>query len=212
MPNIECVKSGDYLLKDNTYLFNTKLIKCVASGVLDNSAEIVNLGTYHFGDKIPKLTNTFFSNIDYYDPLTHKRLGQYLRTYKAVTNINLMPFYNCFNYTVFNNFHFKNNSIVYSQDSNYKILGIPIKYNRTYTIAIDSDLPIQYKAMIYSTFGFVKENYSNESSPELSTLLDPVQIKTTSFFNDPFLYTLNIEENANKELLYKHQKDLYLVI
>jgi len=43
------------------------------------------------------------SKSSYYDSDTHYRLGRYLRYIRDVYNINLMPFYNCYNYKSVNN-------------------------------------------------------------------------------------------------------------
>lgn len=93
-----------------------------------------------------------------YDVDTHIHLGKYLKFYRDYHGIDLMPYYNCCvdkttDRLRITNIH-KSVSNPYSDEykltgdfsvtdedvvDNYKVYTIPIEYNNTYTIYIDSD-------------------------------------------------------------------------
>lgn len=104
---------------------------------------------YTFGQYIPGMTENFISTTTYYDSETHRRLGDYLRLIYATQGIQLMPLYNCFCNKFVTNVNICNGVLEDITDSRYKVTLVPIKFNRTYTIAIDCDSPIYLKPVIY---------------------------------------------------------------
>ena len=92
---------------------------------------------YVFGKDYPGITTKYVSNSDTYDSKTHEYLGQYLRTYKAVYDINLMPFYNIFsneyvtNLDIKHDYYIKNapfHNLSNTTNNNYKYFSIPINF------------------------------------------------------------------------------------
>lgn len=62
---------------------------------------------------------------------------------RDVKGIDLMHLYNCFNYNMVSNLSFEKigkhqYQIESKTNKDYKVIAIPIKFNKTYTIAIDS--------------------------------------------------------------------------
>ena len=61
-------------------------------------AKYQRVSSFRFNEDLPEITEKFYSNFQYYDSLTHRMLGKYLRCIRDLYNVNLMPFYNCFSY------------------------------------------------------------------------------------------------------------------
>lgn len=235
LPIYPSVSDGDYIVKDCVYIYKTSLIKCTDSGILYNSTvKPITTGTitagtaltetgikygeyrmlqpYTFGESYLSLTEKYISNVNYYDPKTHYALGRYLRFYRDIYGIDLMPFYNCFNYDVLSDIYlYKNdvnedtisNGYVLRSNNKYKIISVPIKYNKTYTIAIDCSSPVLMKTILYGDMGMVREhgysgyltdymfeNYHYETDENNHTKLVMNKLTQVSSFNynKPFLY------------------------
>jgi hypothetical protein len=76
---------------------------------------------------------------------------------------------------------------LYSSDSNYKIYMLPVKLFNNYTIAIDSDQPVEICCGLYNT----KLDMATSETEELnkSLLKQTYVYKSSSYFHQPFLYT-----------------------
>ena len=82
-----------------TYITDNFIVKAIKSGryTADNFSEMLEIqGPYSYGHSYPGLTCNFVSNSSAYDAISHYYLGQYLRAYRDLKQINLLPFYNCF--------------------------------------------------------------------------------------------------------------------
>ena len=97
IPIYDTVRPGDYIIRNCKYIYNNTLIQCTKSGLLEEDAIFIALD-YAFYWGVDKLNHTerLKSNTSYYDSDTHQWLGRYLRAYKDMKGVNLMPFYNCF--------------------------------------------------------------------------------------------------------------------
>jgi hypothetical protein len=74
-----------------------------------------------------------------------------------------------------------------TSDPNYKIYMVPVKLFQDYTIAIDSDQPIELCCGIYSNYQDIRTKFDN--LPKLT-----YQKVNQSQFTKPFLYTkINLE-------------------
>lgn len=224
LPNIETADVGDYLIKDAYYIYKTSIIKCTNSGYLFKSLDgDFPIATYDFikryspGDYYLGITDRFVSRYNYYDPETHGYLGKYLRYIRGLYGVDLMPFYNCFNYSIISGYELKKNAKTIASDpnvvieqvensSNYKLIAIPIKYNRTYTISIDCMAEVFVKAGLYSRFGMIEKSNFNDSGI----------IKNSTSYINPFTYKVDISSYSDgsniKKDLYDYQKCLYLFI
>lgn len=188
------------------------------------------IGNYNFGAYYPNITERFVSNVSYYDPETHRMLGNYLRCLRDIYGLDLMSLYNCFDYALANNFQITtdkaNKYILETENVKSNIFLVPIKFNRTYTIAIDCSFPVLMKAVIYD------ENMITNPLGEgtLTDVLTDNKIETFEKFNNlqftnPVTYSLeNIfdveSEDAQviqnkkdlQKLLQDYEKYLYLAI
>ena len=177
LPIYDTIREGDYIVSGFNYINKNSIIQCTSSGYFGQTAkQIVDTNKYVWGNKYDKITQKYKSNTVYYSTDLHEYLGEYLRNYRDIHDINLMPFYNCFsgrytskfrleddvysytvgtgNDAVVNNVNkktiYQNSYDVYAQGSAsfndkyinkepYKVIQIPIKFNKKYTIAIDCD-------------------------------------------------------------------------
>lgn len=259
IPIYNTVRPGDYIIKNCKYVYNISLIRCTKSGTLEGTGEFITLDyTFYWGvDKLNE-TERLRDNTGFYDSKVHEWLGRYLRAYRDMVGINLMPFYNCFSgvYTS----RFSLNSIVinnkykvvvsesaqsydtYSQGSeefnnayvdksSYKILQIPIKLNRQYTIAVDCDSTVRVAPAFINHGHLVKVSIGSSDMSLTDLLIDQGEYaqsieKTNTVFLDPFV--INIENNNQstitgitvkedigityEQLLQRYEKYLYLLI
>lgn len=172
------------------------------------------IGDYTFGNSIPNTTQRFISNNSYYDPQTHRFLGDYLRCLRDIYGLDLMSMYNCFCYDMADNITLQmdNNKdtsatkeyIIKEAPLKAKVMLVPIKFNKTYTIAIDCDFPVLMKSIIYD--GTLIEdkdgNLFTDKIPETITKFNNMQ------FINPVTYTV---ENKTATL-QDYEKYLYLAI
>lgn len=218
IPMFPAVLQGEYIVKDCYYVYKTNIIKCVVSGVLGDggkynviqSANVVSLTTHH----------TFCSNFYSYDPTTHKYLGDYIRWIQTSTGLNLLPFYNCYSA-----FDIATHSLsveggkvklnLYAQP-HMRVVAVPIKFEKTYTISIDSDQPVLLRPCLYNMenslllenhidgMSFVSELFDNNST-----------VMSRTSFKTPFKYSISLSSTDNDtqaRLLYNQQNCLYLFI
>ena len=235
IPLYTCVSDGDIIVAGGRYIYKDYVIKCVSTGrLLVSSSELLfpsdNLypsiilypGTGEppakfkvmelYSENNIKYNYTYHSKFSYYDSETHKHLGEYLRYLKAIKSLDLMPFYNCYNYHIVDNVTLKyrgedNKTYSLSTDNKYKVVAVPIKFFRQYTIAIDCNTEVLCRCVIYSDSGMVVDSKSTERY--LSDKLETSFVaKSKTDFNSPFIYTVS----PSDETLLLHQKNLYLLI
>ena len=204
---------------------------CVTDGLVyvneDIFAKYDLINDYVFGEEVTGITQKFVSNNSYYDSLTHKFLGDYLRLLNNYFDLNLMSLYNCYNCVTVNNIKILNNV----EDDNYvtdeissttKVLLVPIKFNTTYTIAMDCSQAMLVKAVICRNNNLVKINTSGSDTTFISNIIGdkPLQINGSSF-NEPFYFTVshrfernNVYMNDDTKLQKVHRfcNDLYMAI
>ena len=155
IPRYNTVNKGDMVYQNQIYIYKSDIIKCTQTGHLNYSdfgdrAKIKKIGDYEFGNHYPKLTERFISKNSYYDSETHKWLGKLLRCYRDIWDIDLMPFYNCFNNEYISGLRVTSEGILTVPNSNAKLLKIPVKFNKTYTIAIDCNSEVLIAPAIMS--------------------------------------------------------------
>ena len=201
IPLYNCVSDNDYVVKDITYIYNNNVITCTKSGLLSHSAEYkINSPYYAESDNYHY---TYHSKYMYYDSDTHIHLGRYLRYIKSFEGINLMPYYNCFNHTILSDIHITNEGTIEQVlNDSYKVLAVPIRFNKQYTVAIDSALPVRCTAVIYTNSGYDKDHQIS------SSFVTYPQCK----FRNPFLYAVNIEDQDNQFDLMNRESNLYLLV
>lgn len=229
IPLYDTVAIGSYIIKDCTYIFRYNIIRCTRSGYITETPEETSglfdiIKPYAFGTYDPKITEKFISKYSYYDSETHQQLGQYLRCIRDIYEIDLMPFYNCFSYKTVANIDLTN-SFPYIGNTSDRVIFVPIKFNKTYTIAMDCPSEVKIRSIIYDQYGIV--NLSNSAIPNyLTQYLDPEVITYQNLsFSQPITYSISIAGNNDQvsskidpalsiasSTLYNYQKYLYLAI
>lgn len=191
IPLTSVVSKGDRLACGNVYISKDGNIIRAAESLnqlefFTNEYSIID--NYIYNKEYKSLTSTYISNISGYDSITHRWLGEFLRFYRDYFGIDMMPFYNCFGNDYIDNVNFNSSSIFTESSENTKLLIVPIKYNTTYYVAIDSTAPIEIQQGFYGPKGLMNELNS------VLTGTDTYKRVYGSKFSRPFsVDTINIE-------------------
>lgn len=185
----------------NPIIFNTPEIEVAKYTLLDN---------YAFNKNYIDVSQYKTSRYDYYDSETHKYLGDYLRYISKTKQVNLMPYYNCFNYKIANSFGFDRKTLkVIDKNTGYKIYLTPIKFNTDYTVALEHPLNTPYKFVFYGKFGLIKSVDEDKNIHYLDDSIPNNEVKSKSFtFNKPCILRCNCSDSK----LNDYEKYLYLAI
>ena len=228
LPYMQSVSEGDYIVAGETYAVSSYIIHCIKCGtyIADNQkfdiiydtkynkdifvsndktvADYFIVDNFDFGQDIPEICEHYVSKYNYYDSETHKKLGKLLRYLRDVNGINLMPFYNCFNYSLLYNVTLdpsQPNGYISEENPKVKVFAIPIEFNKEYTIAMDCPTSVLLKSVIYDSLGMVREAsgaiYTDGMKENNGSSF--VKISSTKF-NSPFYYSINntLESAKNK--------------
>jgi len=211
LPIINSVQDGDYIITGFSYLYNNYIIKCSKSGVLGNTDDNqphfdILKNDFVFGRTYIRNTNIFESSSNTYDSDTHRYLGEYLRFYRDIFKTNLMPFYNCFNGQYTSKFYIDNSSLTVKQNpydyykqggeefnsryyyrETFKVIQVPIKFNKKYTIALDCNANVIIAPCFINHGQLIKCNYGG------------VNIDLTTEFNKRYS-SIHVYSNIN----FKH--------
>lgn len=112
IPTVQIWKKGMKILAGLTYIADGYIVKCKidSEGKDENGNYVPNtiyetndeeepyfeiIEPYVVGKFYRGITTNFVSNSSLYDPKTHYYLGEYLRMIRDLYNIDLMPYYNC---------------------------------------------------------------------------------------------------------------------
>lgn len=221
LPTLSTVNNNDYIVKDFVYIYKKDLIKCTKSGYLwdmlyEDTAEFDIIDNYEFGDYYPKFTRNYISINNYYDEDTHKALGHYLRCYRDIYDIDLMPFYNCYGGKYSSEFYLSiQEGIVARSNINYKVLIVPIKFNKTYTIAIDSPSKIILSAGFIRNADTVTVNEESITNLLYENFINCTTSYPNSNFLSPITYGLNladVEDDSIRQQLRRYESSLCLLV
>lgn len=126
------VTSSEYVPYEDAKYMISKLSESIV-----DTAKYTVISSYEWGKIYNKYTENFISTSDYWDSEVHKYLGKFLRALRDVKGIDLMPYYNMYTGEYLANFKIDGEGLQDYYNNTYKILKVPIKFNKTYTIAID---------------------------------------------------------------------------
>lgn len=213
LPLYNTITKGDYVVKDFYYIFRKTIVKCTKSGIFGEDAKLQSIRHYDFGVRYPKYTETFQSAYSYYDNITHEWLGRYLRCYRDIYNINLMPFYNCFSGEYISNLVIRTDGIVQTITDDYKVAKVPIKYNTKYTIALDCSADVYLAPAVINKENLVKVTTS-KTEVDLTHTLGKNNIKKLNnlTFKSPIIYELENKDESTNNFYQRYERDLYLLI
>ena len=66
LPIIPTTATGDYIIKNNYYVFANRIIKCTGSGIIGETGSYDVLQSSDFGRKYRQFTTTYMANEKYY--------------------------------------------------------------------------------------------------------------------------------------------------
>lgn len=170
LPIVPFWEPESFIRKDGVYLYNGNAYKAKKSGFPSNILDRTYFELLHpfvFGREYLNMTTRYIGVSNGYDPQTHYYLGEFLRTIKAYYGIDLMSMYNCFNGVYIDDVDFDNNYTAQSiEDSlesfgiknaqkaqGYKVLSVPIKFGKSYHLAVDCDCQVETIPVIYDNSG-----------------------------------------------------------
>lgn len=230
MPKYRTIRDGDVVYEGAVYIYKVSLIQCTKQGIIGKDAEYKLLqnamdasgdgsGSYFLGKEYLGRTDHVHSLNSYYDEDTHEALGEYLRCYRDIRGIDLMPFYNCFSYRVATDFILKSTAqdgYTLQDNDKYKLLLVPIKYNKEYTVCIDSQSSVQMMPVIYHN-GFILRDGVEYVGKDMRLTADGVEyvgkpafMPVTSFFQ-PIHAKVEMQDKFN-QTQYINERNLYLAI
>lgn len=217
VPFIDTVMLGDYVVVSFCYIYDREVVRCTRSGILGLTARYEPLYDFEFGTHYLLFSEIYKSNNDYYDYVTHQHLGDYLRHYRGVTGIDLMPFYNCFSNRFIDNIKFGNGEIYYHKFDGYKTAKIPIKFNRTYTIALDCASQVHLGAAFFDDDNILfTKPFDKSSEYSINQVLwkkpKALLTKPTCSYASPFTFKIENKDTSTEVALQTYQKNLYLLI
>lgn len=200
LPMIPVYTDDTVLYEGRTYIKDDKVVKWTGS-------EFKFISYYVYDRPIINLTKTLEMNSAIYDEYTHEYLGDYLRFLRDYKKINLMSMYNCFGkkrpsrifyeQTLDNGFDF----VIDTDNSNYDYYVVPVKFNKNYTIAIDSDIKWEIVSLIYS-------NIFVTSTPE-SLVNESYRTISGSQFRKPLVYSTYFDSAKD---CWQKEKNLVLLL
>ena len=217
LPTIDTLYKGKWIVPGCYYITDCNIVK--ANHITDDdafqfdpdnfSSQLTIISPYKFDSSYPGFTSTYSSINDGYDSKTHYYLGNYLRCIRDLHDINLMPFYNCYNGEYVTDIFINtsttttkvvddsgneteittiNHNIIQSDPNirGKKVISIPVKFGETYSIFIDCSTDVEIMCGFYGNKGYISPTQT--PAVEIKTENKYANLKYTSF-RDGFTYT-----------------------
>lgn len=229
LPQYPTVSDSDFVISNGIYLNKYGIVKYDRTGIAGEST-FTRIAPYVFNYYDKSFTEKYISKNNYYDSDTHEKLGEYLRIYRDLNGVDLMPFYNCFSYKFIDDLYLtkdSENGIEFSKNNIYKVISIPIKFDKTYSIGIDSITSLFFKSILKDKLGLLTTSYRGETF-QVTDLLNYCKVyindeeltnencylMTSSSYGNIIHYRISLEdvENAYALKLKKLEKYLSLLI
>ena len=177
IPQYPTVSDDDYVISNGTYLNKYGIVKFDGSGKA-GSVTFTRLAPYIYNFYNKSFTEKYVSKDNFYDSDTHEKLGNYLRAYRDLNDVDLMPYYNCFSYRFLDYLHLDKsqiNGVNFSHSDLYKVISVPIRFDKTYSIGIDSLTPLLFKSVLRDKFGLLVSRIDGEKH-QITNLLNSCKI------------------------------------
>lgn len=178
------------------------------------AAQYEIIDNYIFGEDKTNLTKKHVISDTFYSRDVHKYLGEYLRCFRDIYDINLMSMYNCFTYDLIDGLSLNDNpNRPYSLETrqNYKVLSIPIKFNKKYTLVFDNANYTLIYPMLLTNSGLlnVGDDYIVDID-DFRTFKNYLKLQKISSisFNNPYVFEIKCDDIN----LYRLEKYLRLII
>lgn len=218
LPTIDTLYKGKWIVPGCYYITDCNVVKAnsIEGSVEafqfdpDNfSSQLTIISPYKFDSNYPGLTSTYNSINDGYDSKTHYYLGNYLRCIRDLHDINLMPFYNCYNGEYVTDIFIStsttttkavddssnetevttiNHNIIQSDPNvrGKKVISIPVKFGETYSIFVDCSTEVEIMCGFYGNKGYISPTQT--PAVEIKTENKYASLRYASF-RDGFTYT-----------------------
>lgn len=193
------IKINEHKEESSTYIFPN-----------DYDYSIIQKLDYNINEYFPGYTKYFINKSDYWDVEAHRYLGDYLRTLRDVYNLDLMPFYNCYDGETINNLylsmswkddedHSKGydvniNEVEKEQDftDRYRVFAVPIKFNTPYQIALQCVTNVLIAPVIWDDRQLKiakNQNDPNRLTPYIDLLKNKYSRNISGmYFNKPYIF------------------------
>ena len=166
--------------------------------------QVVNL--IEEGVPLHGMTEYFVSTRTDYDSDTHKKLGDYLRFLNSQYGLNLMPLYNCFSEYYVKGVDLSKGVLLEDDVTDYKTALVPVKFNRKYTVALNSSSTVFIKPVLYD--GKLIRDYKNTDK----YICDNGQLGIRKFNFLRYNFPVTIDVSNTDSELQPLEKNLYLAI
>lgn len=175
--------------------------------------ELQYVSPYVKGQFYPNITANYISKENYYSTSTHEALGRYLRFIRDLTDIDIMPLYNCFSNRYIHNMCLystviESSTITGIQKSDTRdIVLVPVCNKHSYQIAIEtSGQIIRCSLMLYDGQAFLADSYNQPITRLLPSFYTPqtveVDIANFDIKDSKYLYlVLDIPSNLNSSIV-----------
>lgn len=219
------------IYKDCCYIYKMSIYKCIKtndftkSGFTFSDEYFTPVMIYTENEEIDNITHNLIIRNNYYDELTHKTLGDYLRFKRDYSNLNLMSMYNCFSGSVARNFkktiEIDDKTIIYDTNSKeYKLCVVPVKLWKSYEIHIENMSAVEICACLYDDGNLVSliDRYSNNHDITKELMEKTYQRVGGLRFNVPYIYDKlktnfsNISNEDYRKLIFENEVNLCLLI
>lgn len=199
LPMIPVYTKETVPFKNRVYIKDNKI-------AMYNGSTFDVLMAYNYNREVLNLTKNLTINSSDYDTHTHYYLGEYLRFLRDYNKINLMGMYNCFyndqpskiyHSTILEKDALGNvtkSYILNTEDTKYNYYIVPVKFNKEYTVAIDSSCAYDITCILYDN------KFIDSTSDEL--IKQSLTRVNSSKFSNPFIYSTRFacaEDNWQKE-------------
>ena len=222
LPKYKSVCDGDFIIEGCFYTYKNKIIKCTSSGFLkiDNHSDVSSeVASYEMTNELAPgqlnmlTTENWMSRNTYYDHETHEMLGEYLRYYKSLTNVDLLPFYNCYSGYYTSTFYIRKGVYWEGVNDAVQVALFPIKFNRKYTIAVDCASGLELLPVLLSDRIPLQAVYGGQLI-DLNELLSSYYVnKPTTSFKQPFVFSVDIDNNVPfAKYMEQNERSLYLAL
>ena len=201
LPMIPVYTDTTVLYENRSYIKEDEIVKW-------DGSKFIKLAEYIYNKPMINVTKKLEMRSSVYDNYTHEYLGDYLRFIRDYHHIDLMSMYNCFGKKRPSRIYYNqklNNKYLLEIDTdnvNYNYYIVPIKFNKEYTIAVDSNIKWELLSIIYS-------NIFVEGTPE-SLIEESYRVISGSKFTQPFKYSTKFScakdcwsKEKNLALLFK---------
>ena len=170
--------------------------------VINENKELEFVDHYVFGKFYPNITSNYHSRESYYSTSMHEALGRYLRFVRDLTDLDLLPLYNCYSNKYLHNQQLSlitvegKNLVTINQSTDTDIILIPVQNNKKYQLSFDARGAVVY----YTTFLYDGESFLQDSHSNTLTRID-------TSFSAPVTVDIAVEG-----LTWEQQRYLHLAI